>query len=183
MHLVMMRYFQLICKGYKRVLLPRMKADVEASFVCCPRAQSDVDEFLGIAEGGARFGQPEGSAWPADIVLLDQHIELPDCETVFGTDLARTLRERLFTGFIIIRSGNTTLDDNDGYMRKSVRDGTVDGFIGKAAKNNNLATQLDKLYTHHRNRIQQLSSDDSVNLSRIQTRSEDERPIEKGQYS
>jgi hypothetical protein len=135
---------KMICKGYERLLLPQLKvtpmhcfrsfncsfllltcncarspqADTPCSSVCCPQSPEDVAAFL-----DAVLAPPV-----ADIVLLDQNIELQHgAETAFGTDLAKELRQRNFAGLVAIRSANAEVSDITAYMQS----GHVDVCIGK----------------------------------------------------
>ena len=61
----------MICKGYERMVLPKLKADKSTSIVSCPLSKVDVDNFVDEVIGKGPRGHQ-----PADIVILDQHIEL-----------------------------------------------------------------------------------------------------------
>jgi len=62
----------LICKGYERLCLPRLKADMAKSCVCCPTSKTDVDDFLSFVLGK----EVTSSCGPADIIIFDQNIDL-----------------------------------------------------------------------------------------------------------
>jgi hypothetical protein len=58
--------------------------------------------------------------------------------TVYGTDIARQLRERNFHGMIIIRSANSSSADFDYY----VSTGSVDLCAGKSETHKDLAARI-----------------------------------------
>ena len=63
---------QILCKGYSRIVLPLLKADKQRSRVVCPTSRTEVDAFVDSALGH----NTDGSSDPADIVILDQNIDL-----------------------------------------------------------------------------------------------------------
>lgn len=125
----------MICKGYSRLLLPRLKVDEARSHVVCPKTKADCEFFLDKVEGAH-----DGSG-PADIVLLDQNIEL-EKDLCLGTELARDLRTRGFRGVVLVRSANTSSEDIQGYMKG----GLVTACFGKNGNNNELATEIRAVY-------------------------------------
>ena len=66
-------FTQVLCKGYSRILLPELKVDAKRSQVVCPRSTDDVKAF--IEESLGRNFANKGAA---DLVLLDQNIDLAD---------------------------------------------------------------------------------------------------------
>ena len=62
-------FFIVRCKGIERLLIPAIKGDREQSVVVCPISQDNVGPFLNSVTGAD--GSPA-----ADIVLLDQHIDI-----------------------------------------------------------------------------------------------------------
>jgi len=120
-----------ICKGYNKLLLPKIDANLSSSHVCCPSTKNDVAGFLNSA-----------MLAPVDVVILDQNIELKDSrEMTMGTDLAVELRNRHFEGLVLIRSGNSTAVDIKRYMQS----GAVDGCLDKDGSYASLAEQINML--------------------------------------
>ena len=114
---------RMICKGYERILLKQIGAS-RTSSVCCPESEKDVDEFLHEASGTRKIE----NCTPADIVLLDQNIDLraspKNC--IRGADLAVGLRSRGYHRMVVIRSANSSVKDHTTYMSS----GDVDLCIG-----------------------------------------------------
>mmetsp|Transcript_1599 Transcript_1599/g.3216 ORF Transcript_1599/g.3216 Transcript_1599/m.3216 type:complete len:97 (-) Transcript_1599:294-584(-) len=80
---------------------------------------------------------------PADIVVLDQNIDLEaDNRTVYGTDLADQLRSHGFAGLILIRSANA----GDADCTDHRLSGAVDGCISKDGSNKDLVASIRKEY-------------------------------------
>jgi hypothetical protein len=73
---------QFICKGYSRLLLPNMKANMASSCVACPTSKENVESFVAtvLGEGSGEDDEEAGVtiAQPADIVVLDQNLDLID---------------------------------------------------------------------------------------------------------
>jgi hypothetical protein len=65
---------KVLCKGYSRILLPALNADIERSEVVCPSSEQCVDSFIAKALGKDQLKEIDCDE--ADIVLLDQNIEL-----------------------------------------------------------------------------------------------------------
>jgi hypothetical protein len=129
--------FQLICKGYERLLLPKLKASEDSS-VETPTERSAVDDFLNNV-----IGSEESGDRPADIVILDQHIELNSGELlVLGTDIAHELRIRHYKGLVLIRSANSSAVDCESYLSS----GEVDGCLGKAQSHSDLVRSITQAY-------------------------------------
>lgn len=127
----------MICKGYKRLLLPKCKASKD-SCVETPIKKSAVDDFINSV-----IGCEESSNRPADIVILDQHIEVNTGESlVLGTDIAHDLRARHYEGLVLIRSANSSTFDCEVYMSS----GEVDGCLGKAQSHIELIRGIAKAY-------------------------------------
>jgi len=128
----------MICKGYERLCLPALKADIASSRVVCPRSKADVDDFLAFVIG------KDGSA---DIIILDQNIELCKEEgIIFGTALASKLRGLGFLGLIAIRSANSSPDDKMRYLKAG-----ADLCIGKDQSNKVLASIISCAYVEKKN--------------------------------
>eukprot|EP00615_Pteridomonas_danica_P014739 CAMPEP_0114406222 /NCGR_PEP_ID=MMETSP0102-20121206/21026_1 /TAXON_ID=38822 ORGANISM="Pteridomonas danica, Strain PT" /NCGR_SAMPLE_ID=MMETSP0102 /ASSEMBLY_ACC=CAM_ASM_000212 /LENGTH=531 /DNA_ID=CAMNT_0001572073 /DNA_START=418 /DNA_END=2013 /DNA_ORIENTATION=+ len=127
---------ELICKGYQRLLLSRLGADIPNSVVCCPKTHGQVEVFV-------------NKALNSDICILDQHIELNGDnthQTVLGTDIARELRVRKFRGLVLIRSANSSELDAQEYMA----DGSVHGTLGKAESHQDMAAKICFAYAQHK---------------------------------
>eukprot|EP00668_Euglena_longa_P024350 GGOE01030409.1.p1 GENE.GGOE01030409.1~~GGOE01030409.1.p1 ORF type:complete len:678 (+),score=225.27 GGOE01030409.1:43-2034(+) len=73
-----------------------------AAVHCLGAKEADVYEFLALASANA------------DVVILDQNLEYH--RTYHGTDLARSLLSRGFTGLICIRSGDDAEEDHQRYL-------------------------------------------------------------------
>jgi hypothetical protein len=134
----------MICKGYQKLLLPNMGADLEASFVVCPEAEGDIERFMSLALGDAANRRAQ-----ADVVILDQNLDLTshkvrmikskpillsahpcpsfEKQTVLGTDIAIKLRSSGFQGLVVVRSANSSTVDIAHYMST----GAVDCCLGK----------------------------------------------------
>jgi hypothetical protein len=74
---------QFICKGYSRLLLPNMKANMASSCVACPTSKGNVESFVAtvLGEGSGEVDEEAGvtaDSQPADIVVLDQNLDLID---------------------------------------------------------------------------------------------------------
>jgi len=147
---------KLICKGYERILLPALGLSGGDSKVCCPDSTEAVNRFVDDVIGTSDFPVVR----PADVVLLDQNIELKEASTdesaslmkradavVLGTDIARDLRKRDYNGLIIIRSANSSAEDKEKYYAR----GDVDFCVGKASSNKELAKSIAGAY-HDRKR-------------------------------
>jgi hypothetical protein len=103
-----------------------MEADMQLSTVICPKTSEEVDLFFADVIGGRR-GDRSGdreetlvstpALTPADVVILDQNIDLKGTEngTIYGTDLALKLRTSGFKGLIVLRSGNSSVQDIQEY--------------------------------------------------------------------
>ena len=59
----------MICKGYERLLFPRLSASTERSMVVCPTSKDEVDAFVSVVLSGSNND-------PADIAILDQNIDI-----------------------------------------------------------------------------------------------------------
>jgi len=125
----------IICKGIRQILFKALEADCETSVVCCPRNASDVTTFMDQI-----FSPPPS----AEIVLLDQNIDLGDvgAPRMLGTNLADELRLRGYEGLLVIRSANTTVSDDNEYLRS----GSVDVCIGKHETQKNAVELIVKAY-------------------------------------
>jgi len=129
----------LICKGYKRLCLPALKADMTKSRIVCPRSKADVNDFLSyVFMEKTSSDQERGSA---DIILLDQNIELRGEETVYGTALTSKLRGLGFQGLIAIRSANSNPSDVTEYLKSG-----ADLCIGKDQTNKAFASIISSAY-------------------------------------
>eukprot|EP00614_Pseudopedinella_elastica_P003747 CAMPEP_0172604884 /NCGR_PEP_ID=MMETSP1068-20121228/25136_1 /TAXON_ID=35684 /ORGANISM="Pseudopedinella elastica, Strain CCMP716" /LENGTH=684 /DNA_ID=CAMNT_0013407111 /DNA_START=159 /DNA_END=2213 /DNA_ORIENTATION=+ len=136
---------KMICKGYERMVLPKLKADKSTSIVSCPLSKVDVDNFVDEVIGKGPSGHQ-----PADIVILDQHIELQGGMTMYGTDLAHDLRStHAFGGLVLIRSANSSEDDRKGYMKSE----EVDGCLGKDQSHKEMVQSLRVAYAEKRQRL------------------------------
>ena len=139
-------------------MFPKLNADLKASVVICPTTFADVDKFVGNTLGILEKELSGGSGCrSADIVLLDQNIELKG-EVVFnlaiilvnlliffhqlyqlgiplvlGTTVAEVIRSRGFTGLLLIRSADVSND----YLSSA-----VDGCIGTDASGTETAQQI-----------------------------------------
>jgi len=123
---------KVISKGYKRILLPMLSADIEKSIVCCPRNREEVEQFMEQVCPGDSSGH-------VDAVLLDQNIDLQQSDIVYGTDLAIELRARNFTGLIIIRSANAF--EKDLHFR-TLREKPVDLWLDKEGSNQDVVEPI-----------------------------------------
>jgi hypothetical protein len=132
----------MLCKGYERIILPHLNADMAASRVVRPTSHSDVDAFVDNALGGGGASTPGGCAnRPADVVILDQNIEFEEHgahRIVHGTSLAAQLRSAGFNGLVVVRSANMSSEDVEEYLRH----GTVDCCIGKTGSNQKVAQDI-----------------------------------------
>jgi hypothetical protein len=80
----------------------------------------------------------------ADIAVLDQNIEMQDgSKTIFGTDLAKELRQRNFAGVVCIRTANAEKSDVDAYMQS----GGIDVCIGKQLATADVVSILSKAHS------------------------------------
>jgi len=124
----------IICKGIDRILFKALGADCDKSFVCCPRNEADVLAFM----DQILFPPP-----PAEIVLLDQNIDLEDgTPRMLGTTLADELRLRGYEGLLVIRSANAAVSDDKEYLRS----GSVDVCIGKHETQKKSVEMIVKAY-------------------------------------
>jgi hypothetical protein len=66
---------QIICKGYSKLLFPKLKVDVDNSTVMCPTSITCVETFI---DNVMKFstGASLASGKLIDIVILDQNIEI-----------------------------------------------------------------------------------------------------------
>jgi FixJ family two-component response regulator len=62
--------------------------------------------------------------------------------TILGTDLAIKLRDEKFSGMVIIRSANSSVDDFKYYMST----GAIDLCVSKSGPNKELAVQIESAY-------------------------------------
>lgn len=125
----------IICKGIGRILFKALEADCETSIVCCPRNACDVTTFM---------DQILFPPSPAEIVLLDQNIDLGDegAPRMLGTTLADELRLRGYEGLLVIRSANAAVSDYKEYLRS----GSVDVCIGKYETQKSVVELIVKAY-------------------------------------
>lgn len=127
----------MISKGYERLILPECHAS-EDSCVETPTKKSAVDIFFNSV-----IGCEESRNRPADIVILDQHIEFNTGEPlILGTDIAHNLRAQNFQGLVLIRSANSSTIDCARYLSS----GEVDGCLGKAQSPSELVQSITKAY-------------------------------------
>eukprot|EP00613_Pedinella_sp_CCMP2098_P072349 CAMPEP_0171917038 /NCGR_PEP_ID=MMETSP0993-20121228/15557_1 /TAXON_ID=483369 /ORGANISM="non described non described, Strain CCMP2098" /LENGTH=670 /DNA_ID=CAMNT_0012552725 /DNA_START=246 /DNA_END=2258 /DNA_ORIENTATION=+ len=140
---------KMICKSYKRLLLPLMQADLENSNVTCPTSPEDIESFVEavLAEStqstiGDR-ATSKLSRKAADIVVLDQNIDMSNLRTVYGTDVALTLKARGYNGLVVLRTGNMSPDDKKAYMAT----GAVDDWLGKDTNHTITAAQIFEAYS------------------------------------
>jgi len=139
---------KILCKGYKRLVLPKLKADKDLSCVVCPISSSCIDRFMDESMGtGSRLDDKQNR--PADIVILDQNIDVTSNVGVqicheLGTKLAIDLRSRNFKGLILIRSANSTEADVAGYLQT----GAVDSCLGKDQGNGKLVASIGSAFHH-----------------------------------
>ena len=77
---------EMMCKGYVKLLLPQLKADISNSEVCCPKNMSQVQQFIqhvlyglnGSTTGSncSTSSEEDGRGeMGANIVILDQNID------------------------------------------------------------------------------------------------------------
>mmetsp|Transcript_54467 Transcript_54467/g.109551 ORF Transcript_54467/g.109551 Transcript_54467/m.109551 type:complete len:452 (-) Transcript_54467:273-1628(-) len=139
----------IICKGYKRLLLPLMRADLQSSMATCPTSPEDTESFIEAVLGnidtksaGVCAGDVKSSEKPADIIILDQNIDFDDKKSILGTDIAMTLKARGFGGLVMLRTGNTSVDDKKMYFATSA----VDACLGKEGGHKKLACRIFKEY-------------------------------------
>jgi len=134
----------MICKSYTKLLLPLMLANMKHSSVVCPKTLHEIDSFLDHVIGGG------DDLCPADIVILDQNIDLlggtENVTTVLGTDLALKLRARGFKGLVVLRTGNSSPHDVQAYMAC----GAVDECIGKDGNHRDLAALVFAAFSQHK---------------------------------
>jgi len=89
------------------------------------------------------IGCEESKNRPADIAILDQHIEFNTGESlILGTDIAHNLRAQNFQGLVLIRSTNSSTIDCERYLSS----GEVDGCLGKAQSPSELVQSIAKAY-------------------------------------
>ena len=111
---------------------------------------SAVEDFIGSV-----IGCEESSNRPADIVILDQHIELNGGESlVLGTRIAHDLRLRHYEGLVLIRSANSNTIDCENYMSS----GDVDGCLGKSQSHTELVQSIAKAYWEKQEKTSSVSS-------------------------
>lgn len=104
------------------------------------------------------IGCEENSNRPADIVILDQHIELNGGESlVLGTKIAHDLRLRHYEGLILIRSANSNTIDCENYLSS----GEVDVCLGKSQSHTELVQSIAKAYWEKHEKTSSVSSDHS----------------------
>jgi hypothetical protein len=132
---------KILCKGYERLVLPKLKADKASSCVVCPVSSSCIDRFMSESIGASSTDDKENR--PAGIAILDQHISFTNSagvEThhVLGTNLAEDMRSRNFKGLVLIRSANSTKEDCAGYLQS----GAVDGCLGKDQGSEELVAEI-----------------------------------------
>lgn len=147
---------QLICKGYERILLPALGIDKSSGNVCCPTTKESVENFVEDVLGSSDLPTSASPGNPAaNIVILDQHIDLkgqtvemgtPSVrslpEVVLGTDIAADLRLKNFPGLILIRSANSSAEDCKLYAST----GVIDGVLGKAETHQDAARSICSAY-------------------------------------
>lgn len=46
-----------------------------------------------------------------DFLFVDQNIQTKDGRTIFGTDIAKRIRQKGFTGFVVVVSANVSTED------------------------------------------------------------------------
>jgi len=121
-----------------------MKADIESSLITCPKTYEDIEIFIESVIGCGEQGNDGELCKSADVVVLDQNIDLIDTdnETAYGTDIAQTLRDRNFKGPILLRTGNSSLHEKEKYMAS----GTIDSCMGKDGHHDDLAARIFYLY-------------------------------------
>lgn len=122
-----------------------MLANTKQSSVVCPQTLHEIDSFLDHVIGGG------DGLCPADIVILDQNIDLllggtENVTTVLGTNLALKLRARGFKGLIVLRTGNSSPHDVQAYMAS----GAVDECIGKDGNHRDLAALIFAAFSQHK---------------------------------
>ena len=61
-----------------------------------------------------------------EFVFVDQNIQTKDGRTIFGTDIAKRIRRKGFTGFLVVVSANVSTDDINFYEKCE-----VDCVLGK----------------------------------------------------
>jgi hypothetical protein len=61
----------MICKGYERILLKRMNADVVKSQIVCCESRAQAASFLNSV-----LGEEADNDVPADVAILDQNIDI-----------------------------------------------------------------------------------------------------------
>jgi len=145
---------KMICKGYQRLLLPSMQANIEKSLVTCPNSTGDVESFVEDVLGS---GEPKAGCEDipfrkaADVVILDQNIDLKDTDknVIYGTDVAMTLKARGFAGLMLLRTGNSSMHENENYMAT----GAVDAILGKDVNYDALATQTFEAYARKKRKL------------------------------
>jgi hypothetical protein len=61
----------MMCKGYQKLLLPLLDADVDSSFIICPESIGDIDRFYSLSTSSI----PNRKS--PNVIILDQNIDLP----------------------------------------------------------------------------------------------------------
>jgi hypothetical protein len=189
-----------------------LNVDKETSQVFCPTLKSEVDSFVENVlgrklDGGVVDSGGGDTTNPADLILLDQNIELDNhgvsdlviftlfttltslcvvfmfLQVVFGTDLAELLRGQGFKGLVLIRSANAADADFVEYLRS----GAVDGCLSKDGSNRDVASSVRREYLKkfNMNRSRDWSTEDnSPTLVSAQLEPRPTRvlvvPVEKG---
>jgi hypothetical protein len=142
----------MLCKCYRKIILPKLAADMASSKVVRPISQECVDEFIAniLRVDNVDEGLREAKiTTEADVVILDQNIEFIELgvnRVVYGTDLAKQLRSHGYGGLLILRSANMEASDIEEYMR----DGAIDECLGKAGSSQEVARGIRKAYRARR---------------------------------
>ena len=123
---------KVISKGYERILLPMLSADLGKSIVCCPRTREEVAQFMDRV-------CPSDMSGHVDAVILDQNIDLQQSDVVLGTDLALGLRFRNFAGLVIIRSANAM--EKNSHL-SSLGEDPVDLWLDKESSNQSIVSPI-----------------------------------------
>ena len=114
---------------------------MESSTVICPASPEDVESFVEAVLAGNTASKLTRKA--ADIVVLDQNIDISNLRTVYGTDVALTLKTRGYNGLILLRTGNLSPEDKKTYMAS----GAVHGWLGKDTNHATTAAQILEEYS------------------------------------
>lgn len=134
---------KIICKGYEKLVLRQLGANVASSVVCCPTNHQEVRQFMDTASGDFISGGGMQQTVPAAVTILDQNLDFESEHTLLGTDLAFELRhKRNYEGLIVLRSGNSTSSDVESYMQG----GCVDLCLGKDQRNRDVANAIEAAY-------------------------------------